>query len=287
MNLPVQASYMLYFSSENYAMDYLITLEKMPAWLDEDNEAQYLLKADQDFIKVRHLIGSQITIEFQNEKYCSHCGNRFEDLFRMGFCRNCFFTAPEAGESIIRPELSRAHEGIEDRDLEYEKSYQLQKHIVYFANSGDLKVGVTRAAQKLNRWIDQGASEAIVFAETENRFQAGQIEVAMKAHLGDKTPWQRMLKNEIPEIDLVEQKHKLKSALEGDLAQFYSNDDHVQRLKFPVIEYPLKVSSLNLDKESKIEAVLKGVRGQYLIFEGGKVFNVRANTGYRIKLSFA
>lgn len=278
---------MPYFSSEIYAMDYLLTLEKMPAWLDEDNEAQYLLKADQDFIKVQHLIGRQITIEFQNQKYCNHCGNQFEDLFRMGFCRNCFFTAPEAGESIIRPELSRAHEGIEDRNLEYEKSYQLQKHVVYLANSGDLKVGVTRSAQKLTRWIDQGASAAIVFAETDNRFQAGQIEVAMKAHLGDKTPWQRMLKNEIPEIDLLAEKQKLREKLEGDLAKFYSDDDQVQHLRFPVSEYPLKVSSLNLDKEPKINAVLKGVRGQYLIFEGGKVFNVRANTGYRISLSFA
>ncbi len=268
-------------------MDFLLTLEKMPTWLAEDNEAQYILKADQDFIKLHHLIGRQITIEFQNQKFCAHCGNQFADLFRMGFCRNCFFTAPEAGESIIRPELSRAHEGIEDRDLEYEKSYQLQKHVVYLANSGDLKVGVTRAAQKVNRWIDQGASQAIVFAETDNRFQAGQIEVAMKSYLGDKTPWQRMLKNDIPEIDLLSEKHRLRDKLEGELAQFYSEDDHVQQINYPVQEYPLKVSSLNLDKEGKIEAVLKGVRGQYLIFEGAKVFNVRANTGYRISLSYS
>ncbi len=40
----------------------------------------------------------------------------------MGFCRNCFYTSPLAGESIIRPELSRAHEGVEDRDLAYEKA---------------------------------------------------------------------------------------------------------------------------------------------------------------------
>lgn len=259
----------------------------MPAWLDEENNAHYLLKSDQDFLKMNGLIGREIKLEFQGQKFCSNCGNQFEDLFRMGFCRNCFFTAPQAGESIIRPELSRAHEGIEDRDLEFENSYQLQKHIVYLANSGDIKVGVTRLAQKQTRWIDQGASQAVVFAETENRFQAGQIEVAMKAYLGDKTPWQRMLKNEIPQLDLLAEKHKLKDKLEGDLAHFYSEDDSMQDLSFPVQEYPLKVKSLNLDKEPSIQASLKGIRGQYLIFEGGKVFNVRANTGYRIKLSFA
>ncbi|WP_421752328.1 DUF2797 domain-containing protein [Croceimicrobium sp.] len=268
-------------------MELTLTLEKMPAWLNDEGQATYILKADQDFIQLQRLLGQQITIEFVNEKYCANCGNRFEQLYRMGFCQNCFFTSPQAGESIIRPELSRAHEGIEDRDLEFEKSYQLQPHLVYLANSGDIKVGVTRMGQRPNRWIDQGASEAIVFAETKNRYQAGQIEVAMKSHLGDKTPWQRMLKNEIPEFNLLEEKQNLKSKLEGDLAQFYSSDDQIWKIDYPVLEYPSKVKSVNLDKEPQIEAVLKGIRGQYLIFEGGRVLNVRANTGYRVKLSFA
>lgn len=268
-------------------MEFTSTLEKMPAWLEAENQATYLLKADQDFIQVQRLLGRQITIEFENEKYCANCGNRFEQLFRMGFCQNCFFTAPEAGESIIRPELSRAHLDIEDRDLAFEKSYQLQPHIVYLANSGALKVGVTRLAQRPVRWIDQGASAAIVFAETQNRYQAGQIEVAMKAYLGDKTPWQKMLKNEVEAIDLVAEKHQLKSKLEGDLAAFYSDNDEVQNINYPVLEYPNKVNSLNLDKTSSFTGVLKGVRGQYLLFEGGIVFNVRAYTGYRVRLSFA
>jgi len=268
-------------------MEISLTLEKMPAWLDDNGLANYLLKTDQDFIQLNRLLGRQITIEFTNEKYCSNCGNQFAELYRMGFCQNCFFTAPQAGESIIRPELSRAHEGIEDRDLEFEKSYQLQPHIVYLANSGALKVGVTREAQRPVRWIDQGASEAIVLAKTENRYQAGQIEVAMKSHLGDKTPWQRMLKNEVPEIDLYAEKRELKTKLEGDLASFFAEDDNeICKIAYPVETYPTKVKSLNLDKEPKIEAALLGVRGQYLIFEGGRVFNVRGNTGYRIKLSF-
>jgi len=268
-------------------MEFTLTLDKMPAWLDADNQAHYLLKADEDFIQVERLLGRQITIQFLNERYCQNCGNQFKQLYRMGFCQNCFFTAPQAGESIIRPELSRAHEGIEDRDLEFEKSYQLQPHLVYLANSGDLKVGVTREAQRPVRWIDQGASEAIVFAETENRYLAGQIEVAMKSFIGDKTPWQRMLKNEIPEIDLAAEKHRLRENLQGELAQYYSEDDTIQAIHFPVQEYPTKVKSLNLDKEPILSAKLTGIRGQYLLFEGGRVFNVRANAGNRISFSFS
>lgn len=90
-------------------MEFTLTLDKMPAWLDADNQAHYLLKADEDFIQVERLLGRQITIQFLNERYCQNCGNQFKQLYRMGFCQNCFFTAPQAGESIIRPELSRAH----------------------------------------------------------------------------------------------------------------------------------------------------------------------------------
>lgn len=268
-------------------MNFELSLSKMPAWQEEE-KVQYLLKADEDFIKLNKLIDRRITIEFLNIKHCSNCGNQFADLFRMGFCKNCFFTSPQAGESIIRPELSKAHLGIEDRDLEFEKGYQLQEHIVYLANGGDLKVGVTRAEQMQNRWIDQGASQAIVFARTENRFQAGEIEVALKEFIGDKTPWRKMLKNEIPAIDLVAEKEKLGEKLSSNLAQYLVREENeVYEFNYPVEEWPTKVTTLNLDKQAKVEAVLKGVRGQYLLFEGGLVFNVRAHSGFRVSFAFA
>lgn len=205
----------------------------------------------------------------------------------MGFCRNCFFTAPQAGESIIRPELSRAHEDEEDRDLDFEKSYQLQPHAVYLANSGALKVGVTRAEQKLNRWTDQGASQAVVLALTENRYQAGQIEVALKEQMGDKTPWQRMLKNEIPTLDLLAERQKAAALLPAELRRFVVESEQVYHINYPVEKYPSKVKTLKLDRDASVEAVLQGIKGQYLILEGGTVFNVRGSSGYRVKIAFA
>ena len=70
-----------------------------------------------------------------------------KEIYRQGFCKNCFFDIPSAGDWIMRPELSKAHLGEEDRDLAYEKSVQLQHHIVYLANSSNVKVGVTRKQQ--------------------------------------------------------------------------------------------------------------------------------------------
>ncbi len=259
------------------------TLTKMTTYLDGD--AHYILPADHNFIKINPLIGKSIDLQFIGEKYCASCGDKHANLYRMGFCKNCFFTSPLAGESIINPELSTAHLDKADRDLDYEKSYQLQPHVVYLANSGGLKVGVTRASQKTTRWTDQGASEAIVLAQTENRYQAGMIEVALKQHLSDKTIWQKMLKNEDPELDLLKEKEAVKDKIPSEYQQWLSSEDEVYRIKYPVLEYPAKVKSLNLDKNSGLQSVLKGVRGQYLIFEGGIVLNIRSHTGYRVAIT--
>ena len=83
-------------------MEVYSTLEKMLSYIN--SPIQYILKTENDFIKMNDLIGKEIEIHFTGKKYCSSCQLEFKDLYRMGFCRNCFFTKPEAGESIIRPE---------------------------------------------------------------------------------------------------------------------------------------------------------------------------------------
>lgn len=264
-------------------MEWEATLSKMSTYLF--GEVHYLLKTDADFVHLNPLMGRKIGLKFLNEKFCSACGQQFSELFRMGFCKNCFFTVPQAGESIINPEKSRAHEGVEDRDLEFEKNYQLRPHVVYLAVSGDLKVGVTRQSQMMTRWADQGAVQAMVFAETQNRYQAGLVEVDMKQHLGDKTPWQRMLKYEDKTYDLQKIKSEYAPKLKRELREYFSEDQEVHELKYPHLEIPEKVKSVNLDKEPEIESKLLGIRGQYLVFEGGKVFNVRRHSGFRIGLS--
>lgn len=51
------------------------------------------------------------------------------------------------------------------------------------------------------------------------------------------------------------------------------------------MSYPTKCKSLNLAKMPFYEGVLKGIKGQYLIFEDGMVFNVRKHEGYNVSLS--
>ena len=94
--------------------------------------------------------------------------------------------------------------------MAYEKKVQLQPHIVYLANSSNVKVGVTRKQQVPTRWIDQGAHKAIEIVEVTNRYLAGITEVALKEHIADKTNWRKMLKNDIEDENLVEWRDLLK-----------------------------------------------------------------------------
>ena len=61
----------------------------------------------------------------------------------------------------------------------------LVEQIVYLARSSAVKLGITRASQMPMRCIDQGATDAIVFARVPNRYTAGLVEVALKEHLTD------------------------------------------------------------------------------------------------------
>jgi len=179
-----------------------------------------------------------------------------------------------------------AHLDIEDRDLEYEKRVQLQPHIVYLALSSEVKVGVTRGTQVPTRWIDQGASHAIAIVEVPNRYLAGITEVALKNHFVDKTNWQKMLKNEISQIDLLLEKRRVKDLLPTEVHEFYYAEKiDIHELVYPVLQYPTKVNSLNLDKTPNYTGKLTGIKGQYLIFEDGTVFNVRTFEGYVVKIS--
>ncbi|HUH36123.1 MAG TPA: DUF2797 domain-containing protein [Moheibacter sp.] len=243
---------------------------------------QYYMDLNGDFLDVNQQLGKKIQLT-HDHNVCVGCGFD-KSLFRMGFCKNCFFTLPQANENILRPELSTAHLGIEKRDLAWEKTFELQPHIVYLAASAEVKVGVTRASQLPTRWIDQGASAAIILAKTNNRYEAGMIEVALKEHLTDKTSYQRMLKNEILSVDLVQMKEKMKLFVPEAFAQFISEDDSVTVLDYPVMQFPKKIQSLKLDNHNVYEGTLVGIKAQYWIFEDQTVWNVRAHEGRYVKI---
>ncbi|MGM5468830.1 DUF2797 domain-containing protein [Flavobacteriaceae bacterium LMO-SS05] len=246
---------------------------------------QYYLIFENDFINMNQVLDKSITLKFVKHQ-CLNCGLD-NPIYRQGFCRSCFFEIPQAADWIMRPELSTAHLGIADRDLEYEKKVQIQPHIVYLANSSNVKVGVTRKSQVPTRWIDQGAHEAIEIVEVPNRYLAGITEVALKDHVSDKTNWRTMLKNEIVDENLVDWRERLKPFIPDEAKDYFIETNTETNLEFPVLHYPIKPKSLNLEKDLTYTGVLKGIKGQYLIFEDDTVFNIRSNEGLVIAIEIA
>lgn len=244
---------------------------------------QYYLILENDFLNMNQLLDKRITMEFIKYQ-CLNCGMD-KPIYRQGYDRQCFFEIPQAADWIIRPELSTAHLDQEDRDLDYEKRVQLQPHIVYLANSSNVKVGVTRKAQVPTRWIDQGAHEAIEIVEVPNRYLAGVTELALKDHVADKTNWRSMLKNDIKDENLVEWRDELRQYIPEEATDYFIESNSETNIEFPVLQYPVKPKSLNIEKELRYSGVLKGIKGQYLIFEDDRVFNIRANEGLVLKFT--
>ena len=248
------------------------------------NPVQYFLSLGNDKVAVNELIGKNIQLRFTGNIYCTVCGKKTYKSFGEGMCYNCFMNSPENAECIVRPELCEAHLG-KGRDPEWEKRAHFRPHFVYLAQTNAVKVGVTREDQIPTRWIDQGAHKGIIIAETPYRQLAGLIEVALKEHLSDKTNWQRMLKNEaIGEMDLVQEKDRVIELMPEEYRQYKSANHEIVELIYPVMEYPTKVTSLSFDKSPIVEMQLKGIRGQYFIFEGGNVINIRNPSGYEVEL---
>ncbi len=244
---------------------------------------QYYLVFENNFLNVNQLLEKKININMKGYQ-CLNC-KKHKKIFRQGFCYDCFYNSPEVGDWIMRPELSTAHLGIADRDLTYETKVQLQPHIVYLAFSSEIKVGVTRKTQVPTRWIDQGASQAIIVVEVPNRYLAGITEVALKNNFTDKTNWRKMLQKESVISDLISEKNKLKSFIPEEVqAYFNENSNEIYQLNYPVLDYPGKVTSLNLDKTPDYSGKLIGIKGQYLIFEDGTVFNIRTYEGYIVNI---
>lgn len=194
---------------------------------------------------------------------------------------------------IMSPEKCHYAQGT-CREPEWGETFCMQEHIVYLANSSGLKVGITRGTQTPTRWIDQGAAQAIPIYRVATRHLSGLVEVVFKHHVSDRTNWRTMLKEDAPLIDLLGERDSLLARLEHDVSSLRDKyicsapvpllDEQVVDISYPVLRYPDKVTSLNLDKDPIAEGVLLGVKGQYLLLDTGCI-NLRKYTSYHVNFS--
>lgn len=265
---------------------YTGNIRKMRSSLEgEDVQYQFVLFNNLDpgeLIPMNELVGKKIVIEYQHQINCVVTGEKIKKAYGEGMSYDAYMNSPMAVESILRPELSRIHEGIALRDEEWERKHHLQPHYVYLSKTAGIKVGVTRDTQVPTRWIDQGAVEALIIAETPYRQAAGLIEVALKDYISDKTNWRKMLTNDLSPGELDEARDYLLENVPADLQEFLKYQEPVQHIHYPVLEYPAKVKSMKLDSTPIIDKKLVGIKGQYLIFDDSSVINMRSHSGYLI-----
>ena len=233
-------------------------------------------------------VGKELTWKFDGVVNCVVTGEAMNQAYRMGMSQKAFFESPISCPSIINPELSTIHTGVALRDRDFEERYHNVPHVVYLSRTNKLKVGVTGLGREQFRWNDQGAVEGIQLCVTPYRQLAGEIEVALKEHMNDKTHWLGMLKDvtRFPD-ELLELKDECFELLGPNYEPFFSDDDTVHSINYPVQKYPLKVKSLKLNKEPNGTGVISGIKGQYLILEDGRVMNVRAHEGCRVELEIS
>ena len=128
--------------------------------------------------------------------------------------------------------------------------------------------------------MDQGASQAIWLAEVPNRRYSGDIEVSLKRFVADVTNWRKMLSGTPKPVDLVKMKEELSTHVPKELKKYILPDNKVTEINYPVTKYPVKIKSVKLEKLPVIEGILLGIKGQYLLLDDDRVFNVRSHEGF-------
>lgn len=258
-------------------------LSKMTSEWKENDPVQYSLKNDEGILKLNPLIGQTVKLESSGQTVCLGCGKKSKKSLQQGHCYPCSRSLARCDICIVRPELCHFSKGT-CREPEWGQANCFIPHTLYLANSSGLKVGITRAHQRMTRWIDQGAIEAIPVINLDNRLSIGELEHRFKAHFADKTNWRNMLKGEVPSLDLTAERVKALGLVPEISERALS--DAIVHIRYPVLEHPKKVTSLNLEKMPLIEGTLLGIKGQYMIFDKG-VINIRSFSGYEVELSSA
>ncbi|UTW13775.1 DUF2797 domain-containing protein [Marinobacterium rhizophilum] len=255
-----------------------------------DGQAHYQLVCGDQALALNERLGQQISLRHLGAINCLHCGRKTKKSFSQGYCYPCFTKLPECDSCIMSPEKCHFHLGT-CRDPSWGEQFCFQSHIVYLANSSGIKVGITRGTQVPTRWIDQGAVQALPILRVDSRLQSGLMEHLFKDQVADKTNWRTMLKGGIAPLDLKAERDRLFEASAAGMAELEQRFglQALQRLEadevsidYPVMNYPLKVSSLNLDKTPEISGQLLGIKGQYLILDTG-VINLRKYTSYEVE----
>ena len=263
-------------------------LSKMSTRLEQP--VQYSLRLGEQDLDLNALLGQGVRLEYLGAIHCSHCGRKTKKSFSQGYCYPCFSKLAQCDTCIMSPERCHYAAGT-CREPAWGEQFCMTDHVVYLANSSGAKVGITRATQVPTRWIDQGATQALPIMRVATRQQSGLVEDVLRSQVTDRTNWRAMLKGEAAALDLAQLAGEIFEACHDGITTLQErfglqaiqplSDLAVVDIAYPVLAYPAKVASFDLEKTPVVEGTLQGIKGQYLIFDTG-VINIRKFTAYQL-----
>lgn len=263
-------------------------LSKMSTRLEQP--VQYSLRLGEQDLDLNALLGQGVRLEYLGAIHCSHCGRKTKKSFSQGYCYPCFSKLAQCDTCIMSPERCHYAAGT-CREPAWGEQFCMTEHVVYLANSSGAKVGITRATQVPTRWIDQGATQALPIMRVATRQQSGLVEDVLRSQVTDRTNWRAMLKGEAAALDLAQLAGEIFEACQDGITALQErfglqaiqplSDLAVVDIAYPVLAYPAKVASFDLEKTPVVEGTLQGIKGQYLIFDTG-VINIRKFTAYQL-----
>ena len=263
-------------------------LSKMSTRLEQP--VQYSLPLGEQDLDLNALLGQGVRLEYLGAIHCSHCGRKTKKSFSQGYCYPCFSKLAQCDTCIMSPERCHYAAGT-CREPAWGEQFCMTEHVVYLANSSGAKVGITRATQVPTRWIDQGATQALPIMRVATRQQSGLVEDVLRSQVTDRTNWRAMLKGEAAPLDLAQLAGEIFEACHAGITALQErfglqaiqplSDLAVVDIAYPVLAYPAKVASFDLEKTPVVEGTLQGIKGQYLIFDTG-VINIRKFTAYQL-----
>ncbi|EGU31723.1 DUF2797 domain-containing protein [Vibrio scophthalmi] len=266
------------------------TLKKMRASLEQ--EVHYHLPVGDQLVDLKPFLGKSLTLTHTGNIFCQSCGKKTKKSYSQGHCFVCMKKLASCDMCIMKPETCHYEQGT-CREPQWGEENCMVDHYVYLSNTSSLKVGITRHTQIPTRWIDQGATQGLPILKVKSRYISGLVEIELAKHIADKTNWRTLLKEDGAPLPLEEKFAQLLPLIEEKIAEIKQQfgDDAIEILNeaitpiaYPVNEHPTKIVSHNFDKNPVVTGTLKGIKGQYLIFDTG-VINVRKFTSYEVEVS--
>jgi hypothetical protein len=257
-----------------------------------NSPVDYTLLLDDTPIPLNHLLGQHLRLRFDGRISCRHCAALSRKSYGGGYCYACFKTLARCDLCVVSPDRCHYAAGT-CREPAWGEAFCMQRHVVYVANSAGAKVGITKPSNLPGRWLDQGATQALVILHTRSRHQAGCVEAALARYVSDRTNWRALVRCDAPEIDLPALVNTLRHDATAELtaldvrfpgALVWIEDQSPLYFQYPVTAYTSPTRGLVLVPGVDVGGVLLGIKGQYLLFDSG-VFNVRRHTSYHVELA--